>query len=291
MASEAGLSLCTCSLELFTPRTASGVDDFLAPGGRLSSFAALGPAFVGVSGPASGSTVRVLEAVRKTHCLRPQLHLPRADLTEEVVAHLVDDALRVGVGDVLVIGGVPGSLQPTGATAGRFGAASDLVRFLKQKYAGKVRVAVSGYPRGTCGEAGGYEADVAELKQQAHAGAELIVSMPIFDASTYAQFITDIRAAGVSCPVLPGILPLCEASEFGRICRALHVTPPPELERALIEARDATAVASLSERRLAGLVRELAQQGAAPPHFYTLNGLSALRAMTGAGYRPLKHRS
>lgn len=279
-----------CSLELFTPRSAAGVQELLAPRGRLEKYCHIGPSFVSIAGTADGA-LAIAEHCRKAHCIRPQLHLARSELTEEAAISLVDRALRAGCNDVLVLGGAPGTMQRD-SSGGGFGSATELVAFLKRRYGERVRVSVCGFPDGSRGEAGSYAADLEQLGRQVAAGCELVVCMPTFEAAEHAKFVVDARNAGVSCPVLPGLLPLCEAAEFGRICRALHVTPPPAIEQQLTAARgDEAAVRRLCEATLARLVAELAQQGACAPHVYTLNSEGALGALAAAGLRPLKHRS
>lgn len=261
--------------------------------GRLPSFAALGPAFVSVAGTASGGVLQILEEVSATHCIRPQLHLPRAECTEESAVALVDSALRVGVRDVLVLGSAPGSLRP--ASGGGFGSAAELVRFLRARYAErKLRISVCGFPRGASGEAGSYEGDLRELAAQTKAGASQVVCLPSFDAATHMQYVADARALGVEARVLPGLLPVLEAAEFRRICRALHVTPPAWLEARISEAAASSepgAVHACGAGLLKQLAAELGQAGACAPHVYTLNSAAALDALLHAGYRPLQHRA
>ena len=279
-----------CSLEVFTPRTAHGLETLLLPRGRLASYAVLGPSFVGVSGPPGDATLQLLERVKKLHSIRPMLHLARAEVTEEGVVALVDSAARIGVADVLVLGGAPGSLQP--AAGGRFGCGAELVTFLKHRYGGRLRIAVCGYPRGAQGEAGDYEADLAQTSQQTAAGAECVICLPTFGAAAHMAYVSDARSAGVGShvPILPGILPLCAAGEFRRVCRALHVTPPEAVVRQLDEATSEEATRASSRAYLQELVSQLREQGACAPHVYTLNAGELLADLAAAGLGPIKHR-
>ena len=275
------------SFEFFAPRSAVGVEEFLAPKGCLDSFAQLGPALISVSGSAPAS-LKMLEHVKKAHCIRPQLHLPRAELTEQGALALVESALRIGVQDVLVTGGLPGSMQP--ASGSGFGSVLDLVRCLKQKFGTQLRVAVSGFPRGTCGEAGSYEADLSQLRQQVDAGAELVLCLPTFDAASHLSFAAEVQRAGIACFVKPGILPLCASSDLRRICRALSLTPPAEVWKQLDGISSELALRQLADASFERMAAELHGGGAAPPHVYTLNSLTALQGLKAAGFVPLKHR-
>ena len=274
------------SLELFAPRSSAGVDELLS--GRLDAFAHRGPRFISVSGAPAAGALRVAEAVQAVHSIRAQLHVERRGATRQNVISLVDAATKVGVRDVLVLGGAPGTLGD--AIGGDFKSTLELVTFIKGRYAEQVRVAVCGYPAGTSGEAGDFGADLRELTLQATAGAACVVCLPCFDAATFTDFHAACEAAGVRCEVLPGLLPLREAAEFRRVCRALHVTPPAWLEGRLASLADAAAASGCGDELFRSLARELAAAGHPAVHVYTLNAASTLHLLDTAGYAPLKHR-
>ena len=278
---DAGLSL-----EVFTPRSAAGVNELLA---RLGAFAAIGPAFIGVSGT-SPSALAIIESIKKVHCVRPMLHLPRTELTEESAISLVESALRLGTRDLLVLGGAPGSMQPP-AVGGGFGSATELVTFLKRRFGDRLRVGVCGYPRESRGECDSYDADLEQLAAQVAAGAELVLSLPTFDATALMSFAADAKRAGVACPVKAGLLPL--TSDMRRLCASLHVTPPDNLAKQIDDAAargGEAAVRRIADAHLASLVSDLIAAGGHPPHVYTLNEQAALASLAAAGYTPLKHR-
>jgi len=273
-----------CSLEIFAPRSSAGVDELLRS--RLAEFAKRGPKFISVSGTVASGALRIAEDIRAKYCIRPQLHVQRAGSTTASITALLDALLGAGVHDVLLLGGEPGTLnKPAG---GEFGSTAEMVSFIKGRYGEQIKVAVCGFPRGTLGEAGEYAADLAELSKQVAAGAESVVCLPVFEAHAFAAFVSDLAKAGLGCPVLPGLLPLREASEFHRMCRALHVTPPAWLVDQLSENQ---AAAAFGDSLFCSLVSELKQMGHSSPHVYTLNAASTLSLMDSAGYKPLAHRA
>ena len=222
-----GGTLRSLSLEIFTPRSTKGIDDLLASGGRLAAYAALGPSLVSVNGPG----LQILEHLRATHCIRPQMQISRPEVTLDSIESMLDSAMGVGVRDVLILGGQPGQRTAPGA----FSSVLDLVRCIKERCGERMRVSVCGYPRGACGELGEYDADLQALALQVAAGAELVVSLPCFDAETHSEFAADARAAGVRCPILPGLLPVGSvAADFRRICRAIAVEVPKWLDDQLL---------------------------------------------------------
>ena len=219
------------SLEVFTPRGTAGVEDLLADGGRLAAYTALGPAFVTVSGPPAGS-LQISEWLRSSHCLKAQLQLVATEFTADSVHSLLSEAVQLGIHDVLVTGSPPNT-PPPASGSGKFASATELVSFVKERMGDAMRVAVCGYPRGSRGERGEYAADLAEVGRQVLAGAERVVCLPCFDAETHWSFVADARAARISCPIAPGLLPIYSAAEFRHVCRALAVDPPAWLEAKL----------------------------------------------------------
>lgn len=224
----------TLSIELFTPRSTAGVQE-LIEGGRLDAFAALGPSFVSVSGPTTAGSLQILDHLRKAHSIHGQLQISRAEVSETDVVTQIDTVARRGVRDVLILGDSLRSAPPSRSRSG-FRSVTELVRFIKGRYGDRIRIAVCGYPQGARGELGDYRSDVAELAAQVRAGAELVLCLPCFEASTFRGFVQDARAAGVSCPIAPGVLPLVEAAEFRRICRSLSVELPESLDSSLKRA-------------------------------------------------------
>ena len=152
-----------CSLEIFAPRSSAGVDELLRS--RLAEFAKRGPKFISVSGSVASGALRIAEDIRNKYSIRPQLHVQRSGSTESSVTVMLDDALKAGVRDVLLLGGEPGTLN-TALGNGDFKSTGDMVMFIKARYGEQLRVAVCGFPRGTVGEAGDYTADLAELTKQ-----------------------------------------------------------------------------------------------------------------------------
>jgi len=261
------------------------VDELLRS--RLAEFAKRGPKFISVSGTVASGALRIAEDIQTKYSIRPQLHVQRAGSTAASITVMLDALLGAGVRDVLLLGGEPGTLNSLSG-GGEFTSTAEMVKFIKGRYGDQLKLAVCGFPRGAAGECGEYAADLQELAKQVAAGAESIVCLPVFEAHAFGAFVTDLQKAGLTCPVLPGLLPLREASEFHRMCRALHVTPPAWLVDQLSENQ---AAAAFGDSLFCNLVNELKQLGHRSPHVYTLNAASTLSLMDAAGYKPLAHRA
>lgn len=274
------------SLELFVPRLHAGPDKLES---MITAMTATKPPFISVSGAPDGRTldfVTLVTRLSSVHRIPVQVHLHRSEVTLDGAASFVDKARALGVQHVLILGGEPGTTGAAKGTA-HFSSTSDLVRCLKERYGQKMSIAVCGHPRGSVGEAGTYEADIAALAEQVTAGADRVISSPTFDADAFEQYEADLRTAGVCCPVHPTLLPvhlLHSRGELKRLARALHLRLPEHLLAELAEMGDGDgeAMRKCGSRLFASLYAALVSRRAAegttpaPPHVATLNSLSAL---------------
>ena len=269
------------SVEVFVPRSAAGEAAMLE---RLAEIVAVGPPYVAVSAAADDDALRVACRVQEAHGVRGMVVLPRPKTPEAAVA-AADAAITYGVRDVLLIDG-DGDAD---AMEVEGGGAAALVRLVKERHP-SLRVAVAGHPRGCCaGDA--YAARLAALAEQVAAGAERVVALPSFEPAAVVAFVADARAAGVRCPIQPGLLPLRSRAECGRACRALRLTPPSWLPEQL-EANSAAGGGeggAYGTALVAYVWSELVRLGVTeePPHLYTLNAAGTLRDL---GVGPLAHR-
>jgi methylenetetrahydrofolate reductase (NADPH) len=150
-----------------------------------------------------------------------------------------------------------------------FAYASDLVAGLKS--VGDFEISVAAYPE-THPEAGDAATDLDNLKRKIDAGATRAITQFFFEAETYFRFLERVRAAGITVPIVPGILPVTnfvQVRKFAGLCGALV----PDWLAALFYGLDDDAE---TRRLIAATVaaeqcRQLEAGGVTEFHFYTLN--------------------
>jgi methylenetetrahydrofolate reductase (NADPH) len=187
------------------------------------------------------------------------------------------------------------------ATEGGFSCALDLVKHIRAHYGDYFCVSVSGYPEGhpnvikkvEAGEAlsaseasrvitledgayvcrdADYQAELAYLKAKVDAGATLIITQMFFDADVFLQFSRDCRAAGISVPIMPGIMLIQNYGGFKRMTAFCKSRVPAALAAALDAAKDDdAAVRAIGIKHGADTCRTLAAAGVKGLHLYTLN--------------------
>ncbi len=147
------------------------------------------------------------------------------------------------------------------------------------------------YPE-THTEAASAQADLEHLKAKVDAGADFLISQLFFDNTRYREFEARARAAGVSVPIVPGMMPITNYQQVARFTQAIGASIPPKLLRELDQRRDdAKAVEDLGVAYAALQATELLERGAPGVHFYTLNRSPATRAIVsaliaGSAWRP-----
>ncbi|WP_149539844.1 methylenetetrahydrofolate reductase [NAD(P)H] [Siccirubricoccus phaeus] len=259
------------SFEFFPPRTEALEAQLWACIRRLEP---LRPAFVSVTYGAGGTTqarthATVARIVQETS-LVPAAHLTCVGATRAEVEEVARRYWEAGVRHIVALRGDP----PAGATGyaphpGGFAYAADLVAGLKR--IAPFEISVAAYPE-THPAAVSPEADLDNLKRKIDAGATRAITQYFFDTGVYLRFLDRCAAAGITVPIVPGIMPVSNFTQmrkFSAMCGA----GVPDWMGTLFEGLEEDA----ETRRLvaavvaAEQVRLLQANGVDEFHFYTLN--------------------
>ena len=124
---------------------------------------------------------------------------------------------------------------------------------------------------------------MAHLRAKVDAGADFIVTQLFFDNAFYFDFVKRARAAGITVPIVPGIMPIRNVAQIERFTKLCGATIPAALFAELDRRRDdAEAVAQLGVAQATAQCVELLHEGAPGIHFYTLNQSPATRVILTA---------
>jgi methylenetetrahydrofolate reductase (NADPH) len=193
---------------------------------------------------------------------------------------LFDDLARAGIENVLALRGDPPPGSPFETPPGGFAHADELIAMLHRNYGFCIGAAC--YPE-KHPEAQSLEADLHALRRKQEAGADFFVSQLFFDNSLFFAFERAARAAGITRPLLPGLMPITNFKQIARFVAMCGATIPPKLHVEL-EARkdDVKAVEDVGVAYASMQALELLQSGVPGLHFYTLNRSPATRAIVSA---------
>lgn len=267
---EAGGVPPALSFELFPPRAEAQEASFWACVRRL---APLRPRFVSVTYGAGGSTQArtqaAVERIARETSLVPAAHLTCVGATRAEVDTVARRFWDAGIRHVVALrGDMPGG-APYVPHPGGYPYAAELVAGLRR--IADFEISVAAYPE-THPAAFGPEADLDNLRRKLDAGATRAITQYFFEAAMFLRFLDRARAAGITAPIVPGILPITNFAQAVKFSAACGTSVPAWLGR-LFEGLDDDA----DTRRMvaavvvAEQVRTLQANGIDEFHFYTLN--------------------
>jgi len=256
------------SIEFFPPQTLEGMEKLRVVRAQLSQ---LNPAFFSCTFGAGGSTRdRTLETVLQMqaegHVAAP--HLSCIGSTRENIRVMLDQYRVAGIRRIVAL---RGDLPSGMAMAGEFRYANELVEFIRAETGDWFHIEVAAYPE-VHPQARSAGEDILNFKRKVEAGANSAITQYFFNADAYFHFVAEARSAGVSVPIVPGIMPIASYSKLARFSDACGAEIPRWVRKHLegygddsvsIRAFGLDIVTELCERLIAG--------GAPGLHFYALN--------------------
>jgi methylenetetrahydrofolate reductase (NADPH) len=258
------------SVEFFPPKTPALEAQLWSCVERLAT---LRPNFVSVTYGAGGSTqerthATVLRLIRETS-LGPAAHLTCVGATRAEVDDVARRYWEAGVRHIVALRGDPPNGEVYAPHPGGYAYAADLVAGLKK--VADFEITVAAYPE-THPQAASAEADLDNLKRKLDAGATRAITQVFFDNHLFLDFLDRAVAAGISAPIVPGIMPVTNFAGAVKFATGCGTSVPgwmADLFEGLdddAETRRMVAAATAAEQ-----VRVLQANGIDEFHFYTLN--------------------
>jgi methylenetetrahydrofolate reductase (NADPH) len=296
------------SFELFPPRSAEAEE---ALRHTIHALAATDPAFISVTYGANGSSrqssLSVLRYILENTDAHPLAHLTCVGSSHAEANRLVREFLDAGITSFLALRGDP----PRGAAEGEYflgdlGTAAELVQLIHrvqveraqyetvpsqgalrtgQLKSGRatVRVAVAAFPNGHPKNRG-HNQDIDALLAKQTAGADFAITQLFFDAEDYLGFVSRARDAGVTIPILPGIMPVTSVTRLNRTLQISNERVPVDLAQRLETADSAEHQLAVGIEHAIGLATRVLAGGAPGLHLYTFNQHHAvLSVLDGVG--------
>jgi methylenetetrahydrofolate reductase (NADPH) len=278
------------SFEFFPPKTEKMEQTLWACIERL---AILEPAYVSVTYGAGGSTRERTHAtvtrIRRETRLEPAAHLTCIGADCKTIDSIAETYWEAGIRHIVALrGDPPEDSGPYAPFPEGYAYAADLVAGLKR--VADFDISVAAYPE-THPEAVSAEADLDNLKRKIDAGASRAITQFFFDPDVFFRFLERARAAGITVPIIPGILPVtnfARVKQFAASCGARVPEWMAELFEGLDddpETRHLVAASVAAEQ-----CRTLYAGGIKQFHFYTLNRADLAYAICQIlGVRPHRH--
>lgn len=268
------------SCEFFPPRTDKGEANLWA---CLKQLQAINPAYVSVTYGAGGSTQyrtkSIVTRIKAETGLSPVAHLTCVGATKEDIAELLAEYSQAGIENILALrGDAPEGMDHFEAVAGGFAYASDLIAFLHGQ--NNFSIGCATYPEGHPESKGGVADDIRYLKLKQDNGADCAITQYFFDNEAFFRFRDACDRAGVTMPIIPGIMPITNFEQIVRFSGMCGASIPDWLHEQMAPlGDDLEAVRRLGLELASGQCRELLEGGVPGLHFYTLNKSEATIAI------------
>ena len=261
------------SIELFPPRSGPATDGFFTEVGRL---AAVAPEYFSVTSGAGGgeqveATLDTVKGVKERFGLDVAPHVTAAALAADDVAPLVERYQAMGVTRVVALRGdsTDGAGKAFVPRPSGYAHAADLVRSLRR--VSDFKIAVGCYPE-VHPEAEDAAADLVHLKAKVDAGASELITQYCFDTDKLVRFRDACVAAGITAPIVPGIMPIHSFAQIKRFSSMCGATIPAWLEELFHGLDEQPTVARMVAATVAAeQCRRLVAEGFDALHLYALN--------------------
>jgi methylenetetrahydrofolate reductase (NADPH) len=270
------------SFEFFPPKTEAGEQNLYE---ALDDLKALEPSFVSVTYGAGGSsrekTIEIVKRIKEQFGLEAMAHFTCVGATVEQLRETLDEMREAGIDNVLALRGDPpdGEAEWT-KTDGGLEYSRELVQLIGTDY--DFAIGAACFPE-THVHAESAESDLRYLAEKVDAGVDFLITQMFFDNDFYFDFVARARAAGITAPIIPGVMPITKVGQVERMAGMCGSKIPDGLRQELhARAEDAEAVLDFGVAYATLQCAELLAAGAPGVHFYTLNRSPATRAIVSA---------
>ncbi|HUX28521.1 MAG TPA: methylenetetrahydrofolate reductase [NAD(P)H] [Terracidiphilus sp.] len=260
------------SFELFPPRTPEAVAKLPAV---IAQLAAVRPNYFSVTYGAGGSdqdgSYQTLVAVVELAGAEAAPHLTCVGSTRAHVAELLDRYRQMGVKRIVALRGDLPATAMSPSAPGDFHYANELVTFIRQTHGDHFHIEVAAYPE-MHPQAPNPTTDFENFKRKVEAGADSALTQLFFNADAYFHFVDRCVKAGITIPIVPGIMPITGFANTVRFCAGCGADLPRWVRLRLEELEDdKPALLDFGAEVVTRLCETLLRNGAPGLHFYTIN--------------------
>ena len=259
----------TLSLEVFPPKKDT---DFADVEAAALGIAAFKPDYMsvtyGAGGSTKGHTIQLAREIQEKYDVPTIAHLTCVCASKEGIKTALADMKNAGIENILALrGDIPKNYD--GQVFAEFSHASELVELIKET--GDFCVGGACYPEVHPDSANKHE-DIIGLKKKVDAGCDYLTTQMFFDNNIFFNFMYRIREAGISVPIIPGIMPITRRVQVKNAVK-LSGCNVPERFKSIVDAFGDTEAAM----RQAGIayatdqIIDLMANGVKHIHVYSMN--------------------
>ena len=262
----------TLSFEVFPPKTESGFESVKS---ATEEIAKLRPAFMsvtyGAGGGTSAYTLDIAKNIKGRYGVPTLAHLTCVSSTKDTVRRKIAAIREAGIENVMALrGDIPAELKDADRSGWDYRHAIDLIKELK---AADADFCIGGacYPE-IHPESANQKEDLRHLKEKVDAGCDFLTTQMFFDNNLLYNFLYKIREAGITVPVIPGIMPITNANQIERAIK-LSGSFMPQRFKSLVDkfGADPDAMKQAGIVYATDQIIDLYANGITNVHVYSMN--------------------
>lgn len=268
------------SCEVFPPKQSTSFESVKT---AVELIARMHPSFMSVTYGAGGGTSRytldIAKDIKYRFNVPTMAHLTCVSSDRETVAERIHEIKEAGIVNVMALrGDLTPELEQSDRSSWTYHHAIDLVRELKESDA-DFCIGCACYPE-VHPESKNQTEDIKYLKEKVDAGCDFITTQMFFDNNLLYNFLYKIREAGITVPVLPGIMPITKAVQLERAIK-LSGSFVPQRFKALVDrfGSDDAAMAQAGIAYATDQIIDLYANGIKNVHLYSMNKPEIARAI------------
>lgn len=260
------------SFEVFPPKTETSLESVKS---ATEEIAKLSPCFMSVTYGAGGGTSRytldIAKNIKELYGVPTLEHLTCVSSTKETVKAKIEEIKAAGIENVMALrGDIPKELENFDRSSWDYKHAIDLVLELKEA---NPDFCIGGacYPE-IHPESVNQKEDILHLKEKVDAGCDFLTTQMFFDNNLLYNFLYKIREAGITVPVIPGIMPITNANQVDRAIK-LSGSFMPQRFKSLVDkfGGDAAAMKQAGIAYATDQIIDLYANGITNVHVYSMN--------------------
>jgi len=204
------------SFEVFPPKTETNFESVKS---ATEEIAKLKPSFMSVTYGAGGGTSKftldIAKNIKQLYNVPTLAHLTCVSSSKETVKQKIKEIKEAGITNIMALrGDIPADLENADRSNWDYKYAIDLIRDLKAEDNGFC-IGGACYPE-IHPESENQKEDIKRLKEKVDAGCDFLTTQMFFDNNLLYNFLYKIREAGITVPVIPGIMPITNANQVER---------------------------------------------------------------------------
>jgi methylenetetrahydrofolate reductase (NADPH) len=266
----------TISFEIFPPKLTTPIETIYE---KLADFAAMKPDFMsvtyGAGGSKKGRTVDIASKIKKEYNIESLAHFTCVGHTIEEIDQSLNDMRKEGLENIFALRGDPPVDQPDfDFSKNVFSHASELIKHIRQQ--NNFCVAAAAYPEGHA-DSCRIKFDMHYLKMKVEQGVDFLITQLFFDNRVFYDFLDKCAAQHITCPILPGIMPIFRAEQIKRIALMCGASMPAKLVLLLDQYGDTPDMEKAGIEYASEQIRDLLDSGVDGVHINTMNRVDATR--------------